>query len=169
MLIPKWLAGACAALMLLVFTWAAAVAADRNPLPFPDRNYQVFTTPSPEAKRAVIDLLGEHGSKPRFRLDTGGVERAIFWDGTIINYTHPDLYDRLGRPAAAIGLVVADPAVSALAAVHHLRDRGFRADMIEGAEPGLPIVFVTTDALNGSALVFRKHRLRMGKRPPAWE
>jgi hypothetical protein len=34
---------------------------------------------------------------------------------------------------------------------------------------GLPIVFVTTDALNGSALVFRKHQLRMGKRPPAWE
>jgi hypothetical protein len=154
----------------VVFAWSAAVAADRNPLPFPDRNYQVFTAASPEAKRAVIDLLGQHGSRPRFRLDTGEVERAIFWDGTIVNYTHPDLFERLGRPAAAMGLVVADPAASALAAVRHLRARGLQADMIEGAEPGLPIVFVTTDALNGSVLVFRKHVIRMGApQPPRWK
>jgi hypothetical protein len=169
MFIPKWIAGSFAALLLAVFAWATAVATDRNPLPFPDRNYQVFTTPSPAAQAAVIELLGEHGSRPRFRLDTDGVERAIFWDGTIVNYTHADLFDRLGRPAAAIGFVVRDPAESALDAVRHLRARGFHADLIEGAEPGLPIVFVTTDALNGSALVFRKHQLRMGQRPPAWK
>jgi hypothetical protein len=168
MYVPKSILAALLALVLLLVAWSAALATDRNPLPFPDRNYQVFTAPSPEAKATIIALLGQHGYKPRFRLDTEGVERAIFWDGTIVNYTHPDLFERLGRPAAAIGLVVGDPVASALDAVRLLRGRGFEATMIEGAEPGLPIVFVTTNALNGSVLVFRKHVLKMGSPPPAW-
>ncbi|CAN5758082.1 hypothetical protein BH23GEM6_BH23GEM6_24720 [soil metagenome] len=169
MYIPKLLLATVLGVVLLLAGWSAALATDRNPLPFPDRNYTVFTTSSPEAKATLIDLLGQHGYRPRFRLDTEGVERAIFWNGTIVNYTHPELFDRLGRPPAAIGLVVEDPVASALDAVRHLRGRGFEATMIEDAEPGLPIVFVTTDALNSSVIVFRKHVLKMGTRPPAWQ
>jgi hypothetical protein len=168
MTIPRPAVWATAAAVLILLAFTAALARDRNPLPFPDGPYQVFTASSPAAMHAMIDLLGRHGHKPRFRLDTDGVDRAILWDGTIINYTHPELFERLGRPAAAIGLVAADPVTSAMEAVTHLRDRGFQAAMIEGAEPGLPIVFVTTDALNGSVLVFRKHQLRMGRRPDPW-
>lgn len=168
MFVPKWVLIVAAVLLATTVAWTAALASDRNPLPFPDRNYQVFTATSPEAKAALIELLGQHGSTPRFRMDTDDVERAIFWDGTIINYSRPEMFERVGQPAAAIGLVVRDPAASALNAVRHLRDRGFEAAMIEGAEPGLPIVFVTTDAFNGTALVFRKHVLRMGQRPDAW-
>jgi hypothetical protein len=169
MYVPKPLLALALAGLLLLAAWSAALATDRNPLPFPDRHYQVFTTPSPEAKAAVIALLGEHGRRPRFRADSDDVERAIFWDGTIVNYTRPALFERLGRPAAGLGLVVDDPVAAALDAVRLLRGRGFEAAMIEGAEPGLPIVFVTTDALSGSVIVFRKHVLHMGATPPAWK
>jgi hypothetical protein len=169
MFIPKWIIGTVGVLIVATLAWTAALAMDRNPLPFPDRNYQVFTTPSPEAKSAVIDLFGLFGARPRFRADSENVERAIFWDGTIVNYSQPEMFQRVGEPAAAVGFVVRDPVASAMAAVRHLRDRGFQAAMIEGAEPGLPIVFVTTNALNGTALVFRPHVLRMGQRPAAWK
>jgi hypothetical protein len=168
--IPKAVLATLLALVLLLAAWTGALATDRNPLPVPDRHYPVFTTPSSAAKDAVVELLGQQGRKPRFRLDSDEVERAIFWDGTIVNYTHPELFERLGRPAAAIGFVVHDPVAAALDAVRLLQGRGFEAAMIEGAEPGLPIVFVTTDALNGSVLVFRKHVIRMGApQPPRWK
>lgn len=168
MYVPRWLLAATLALVLLVGGWSVAVAMGRNPLPFPDRNYAVFTTPSPEAQAAVIDLMRSNGVHPRFRADTPGVDRAILWDGTIINRPHPDFPAQLREAAAAIGLVASDPVVAAQEAVAMLRERGFQATMIEGAEPGLPIVFVTTDALTGSVFVFRKPMLQMGTRPPAW-
>jgi hypothetical protein len=169
MYINKWIVALAGVLLLASLAWSSALAMDRNPLPFPDRNYQVFTTPSPEAKSAVVELFGMFGARPRFRADTEDVERAIFWDGTIVNYSRPGMFHRVGEPAAAAGFVVRDPAASAMAAVRHPRERGFQAAMIEGAEPGLPIVFVTTDALTGTALVFRPHVLRMGQRPQPWK
>jgi hypothetical protein len=168
MTISKPAAVGTALAFLLLAAFSVALARERNPLPMPDRNYQVFTTSSPDAMFAVVDLLARHGHRPRFRADGEGVDRAILWDGTIINYTHPELFERLGRPAAAIGLVAADPVAAAMDAVAFFRERGYQAGMIEGAEPGLPIVFVTTDALNGSVLVFRKHVLRMGRPPERW-
>lgn len=169
MYIPKPLLAAALVLVLLLGAWTAALATDRNPLPVPDRDYSVFTTPSAEAKATIVELLGRHGRTPRYRIDSEDVERAVFWDGTIVNYTRPELFERLGRPAAAMGFVAGDPVAAALDAVRLLRGRGFEAQMIEGAEPGLPIVFVTTSALNGSVLVFRKHVLKMGPPPPRWE
>jgi hypothetical protein len=168
MRIPKPVLALFALLVVASLGWAISVASGRNPLPVPDPNYAVFTTPSVAAQHAIVDLLRSHGIRPRYRMDSDGVHRAILWDGTIVNHTAPELFERLGRPAAAIGLVDPDPAAAALRAVRSLRERGFTASMIEGAEPGLPIVFVTTDALNGSVIVIRKHRLRMGAVPPRW-
>jgi hypothetical protein len=113
MFVPKWTLLAAAVVLAAMLAWTVALAVDRNPLPFPDRNYQVFTAPSPEAKAVVIELLGHHGSKPRFRMDTENVERAIFWDGTIINYSQPEMFTRVGQPAAALGLVVRGTSVGA--------------------------------------------------------
>jgi hypothetical protein len=168
MYVPKALLAALAAGLLLAVVWGAAVSMDRNPLPFPDRGYQVFTATSPAAMNTLAELLAQHGNEPRFRIDSEQVQRAVFWDGTIVNHVAPALLEQLGGPAAALGFVVRDPAASALAAARLLRSRGFDAAVIEGAEPGLPITFVTTDALAGSVLVFRKHRLRMGQRPDRW-
>lgn len=169
MFIPLWLLAAALVLVLLVGAWSVAVAMGRNPLPFPDPNYAVFTTPSPGAQAAVIELMRRNGVPPRFRADGPRVDRAILWDGTIINRPHKDFPAHLRESGAAIGLVARDPVVAAQAAVTLLRGRGFQADLLEGLEPGLPIVFVTTDALTGSVLVFRKPILQMGVRPPAWK
>jgi hypothetical protein len=112
---------------------------------------------------------GHSASAPRPDGPTESVERAILWDGTIINCTRPELFERLGRPGSAIGLVVSDPVASARDAVRELRGRGFEATMIEEVEPGQAIVFVTTDALTSGVLAFRKHVLRLGIQPQAWK
>lgn len=168
MYIPRKVIAGLIACVLLVFGWAVAVASDRNPLPFPDRNYQVFTASSTGGLRALEELMREHGLRPRFRADTDQVERTIFSDGTIINSVHPQLLERLGSPGGAIGLVADDPVAAATAAAELLERRGFDAEVIEDAEPGLPIAFVRTDALSGAVIVFRRHMLRMGRRPAPW-
>ena len=118
--------------------------------------------------RALEEIMQLHGHDPRFRADTEGVLRTIFSNGTIINHAQPQLLATLGNPSAALGFVVQDPDASAREVAALLRSRGFQADPIHGAEPGLPIAFVRTDALSGAALVFRKHLLQMGRRPDKW-
>jgi hypothetical protein len=166
--VPRSVLAIAGLLALLFVGWTASVLANRNPLPFPDRGYQVFTATTPAAMDAIAELLRAHGNPPRFRADSDQIRRAIFWDGTIVNQVDPAVLEQLGQPAAAIGFVVRDPVVSALDAARMLRERGFEAAVIEGAEPGLPITFVATDALAGSVLVFRRHQLRMGRRPQPW-
>jgi hypothetical protein len=67
-----------------------------------------------------------------------------------------------------LGFVVPDPERAARNAAQLLEVAGFEATVIRDTEPGLPIAFVTTNALVSGALVFRKHVLKMGQRPPAW-
>lgn len=153
---------------LLVAIWAIAVARDRNPLPFPDRDYQIFTASSEAGLIALEEVMQLHGQQPRFRADSKGVQRTIFSNGTILNHTQPQLLATLGDPSGALGFVVRDPDASAREVAALLRRRGFEAESIHGAEPGLPIAFVRTDALKGTALVFRKHMLQMGRRPDKW-
>jgi hypothetical protein len=154
--------------VLLLVAWTVSLVRDRNPLPFPDRDYHVFSAKSTPALIALEALMQRHGHVPRFRVDSEEVERTIFSNGTIINRPHASMLDRLGQPSAALGFVVADPEQAAREAATLLQRHGFDARVIADAEPGLPIAFVATDALSGSALVFRKHVLKMGRKPPAW-
>ena len=153
---------------LLLALWTFALAHDRNPLPFPARDYQVFSTSSAEAQVAMEEVMMSLGQRPRFRADSPNVQRTIFASGTIINQPEPHMLASLGSPSAALGLVVDDPDATARQVAKHLQGRGFQAASIHGAEPGLPIAFVRTNALSGSVLVFRKHVLRMGAKPDAW-
>ena len=152
----------------LLGAWTLALAFDRNPLPFPDRDYQVFSASSAKALVAMEDVMQSLGQQPRFRADSPNVQRTIFASGTIINQPDPRMLEALGTPGAALGFVVEDPDATARQVVLQLKQRGFQAASIHGAEPGLPIAFVRTDALSGSVLVFRKHMLRMGAKPDAW-
>lgn len=152
----------------LLLLWAFSVARDRNPLPFPDRDYHVLSTSSLVGLVALEELMQQFGHAPRFRIDSDQVDRTVFTNGTIINYPHPDMLARLGDPAAALGFVVPDPDAAARAAIDMLQRRGFHAELVLDAEPGLPIAFVKTDALKNAALVFRKHVLKMGQKPPRW-
>ncbi|MHB1326687.1 MAG: hypothetical protein ACYC2K_00665 [Gemmatimonadales bacterium] len=166
--VPTILVVAVPLVTLLVMMWAVAVANDRNPLPFPDRDYHVFSTKSEAGLIVLEEIMQLHGHDPRFRADSDEVQRTIFSNGTIINHPQPQMLTTLGDPSAALGFVVQDPDASAREVAALLRSRGFQADAIHGAEPGLPIAFVKTDALSGSALVFRKHLLKMGARPDKW-
>lgn len=166
--VPKMALLLIGVLLVVVGGWSAAIATDRNPLPFPDRDYHVFSAATPSALVALERLMQTHGHRPRFRIDTDQVERTIFSNGTIINYPQRQLLDRLGSPAGALGFVVSDPEQAAEDAVRLFRDSGFEAEVIRDAEPGLPIAFVRTTALSGAAIVFRKHVIHMGQKPPAW-
>lgn len=153
---------------LVLIPYLVALVTDRNPLPFPDRDYHVFSTSSPSALAALEQLMREHGHRPRFRIDSEDVDRTVFSNGTIINYPRARIAGVLGNPGGALGFVVEDPDASARAAASLLGEAGFEAEVILGAEPGLPIAFVKTNALVCGAIVFRKHVLKMGKKPPAW-
>lgn len=154
--------------VLLLIAWTTSLVRDRNPLPFPDRDYHVFSAKSTLALIALEELMQLHGHVPRFRVDSDEVERTIFSNGTIVNYPREEMLAKLGAPSAALGFVVDEPAQAASETVALFRRHGFTADVILDAEPSLPIAFVTTDALSGSAIVFRKHILEMGQKPPAW-
>ena len=166
--VPVFLAILVPLVTLLLGLWTLALAYDRNPLPFPDRDYQVFSASSVEALVAMEDVMQSLGQHPRFRADSPNVQRTIFASGTIINQPDPRMFEVLGPHGAALGFVVDDPDATARQIAEQLQARGFRAASIHDAEPGLPIAFVRTDALSGSVLVFRKHMLRMGAKPDAW-
>lgn len=161
MFVPKWiLVVACGAFVLLG-AWTCLLASGRNPLPFPDHGSRIFSTPSPEAKDAIVALLARHGVKERFQADSSGILRSIMWDGTIINHAPPDVLQKLGHASASIGLVAGDPIASANDAAAFLRARGFEANVVLDAEPELPIAFVVTNATSGTVLNFRKHLIHM--------
>ena len=167
MFIPVWclvLVGLCGAAFV---SWSLLLAAGRNPLPFPDRGSRIFTAPTPEAKDSIVDLLRRFGLRERFRFESSGILRSIFWDGTIVNCASPDVLEKLGSPAASLGLVATDPEASALAAVEFLKSRGFEARVVLDVEPELPIAFVVTNALSGTVLNFRKHLIHLPRPQPA--
>lgn len=166
--VPAWLALGVVLSGLLLLAWTLALVTDRNPLPFPDRDYAVFSARSERALVAMEEVMRLHGHRPRFRIDSDEVRRTLFSNGTIINSPTPAMHAVVGDAGAAIGFVVADPDASARAVAELLRGHGFRAEPVYDAEPGLPISFVLTDAMHGTALVFRKHVLEMGARPDAW-
>jgi hypothetical protein len=166
--LPKvllWILGAAA---LGLVAWAAALASNRNPLPFPDHHYHVFSASSGKALEALERVMMSFGIRPRFRIDSENVDRTVFTNGTIINHPHPDIAARLNSPAGALGFVVPNPDEAAQRTADELRRSGFEAAVVLNAEPGLPITFVTTNALLGTAIVFRKHVLKMGPKPPSW-
>jgi hypothetical protein len=166
MFIPLWAIVLVAITFFGVVVWLGAFLRGRNPLPFPDMGSRIFTTPSPEAKAAVVALLRQHGLRERFQFNSADVHRSILWDGTIINTSGATVLAKLKSPAASIGLVATDPIASATSAAAFLRARGFGAEVVLDAEPELPIAFVVTDAFSGTVLNFRKHVLHLPRPTP---
>lgn len=166
MFIPVWVLVLALGLVAAFVGWALRAASGRNPLPFPDNGSRIFSASTPEGKAAVVELLARHGLRQRFRFDSSGIERAILWDGTIINHSPRAVLDKLGQPSSSIGLVVDDPEASAYSAAEFLQSQGFEARVVLDAEPNLPIAFVVTNALRGTVINFRKHVIHL-PRPQA--
>ncbi|WP_101927470.1 MULTISPECIES: hypothetical protein [Luteimonas] len=161
MFVPVWLVLSAVIVFVAIAAWSWLLAHGRNPLPFPDGGSRIFAAASPEARAAVVDVLARHGLRERMRVDTDSVQRSILFDGTIINASSPEVMRRVRGATSAIGLVSDDPAARAADAASLLRTRGFSAELVAHVEPGMPIVFLLTDALPGTALNFRPHVLRM--------
>lgn len=166
MFIPLWVLAVAGLLIAALVLWCTLLATGRNPLPFPDPGSRIFAAQSPEAKDAIVALLASHGLKERFLFDTAGVQRSIMWDGTIINSSSAEVSQKLGSATSSIGLVSDDPETSANSAAEFLRSRGFTAEVVLNAEPELPIAFVLTDAMPGTALNFRKHVIHLPRPKP---
>jgi hypothetical protein len=135
----------------------------RNPFPFPDFGSRIFSASSAEGKEAIVELLAIYGIKERFQANSDVVLRSIMWDGTIINFPTPEALQKLNSPAASIGLVAVDPIASAYSAVDFLHSKGFTADVILDVEPEIQIAFVSTNAMMGTILNFRKHMIHLPK------
>ena len=155
--LPKWFVALFAFLFIALFAVLTLIMQGRNPLPFPDHGSRIFSAATPEAKQAVVELLEQYGVHERFQANSGGVLRSIFYDGTIINQSSEEVLAKVGHLYSCIGLVADDPFASPRAAVDFLKQRGFSAQVVEEIEPGLPIAFVLTDALPGTAINFRPH------------
>jgi hypothetical protein len=166
MFLPLWVLAVVGGVVALFVTWALFAVNGRNLLPFPDPGSRIFAARSPAAQDALVALLATHGLRQRFWGVTPGVRRAILWDWTIISAPEPWVVEKVQGAAGSLGVVVADPERSANEAAAFLRARGFQATVVRDAEPELPIVFVVTDALLGTALNFRKHALRFPKPQP---
>lgn len=166
MFVPMWLLVVAVVCGVVLLTWSVLLALGRNPLPVPDPGSRIFAAASPEAREAVVALLARHGLRERMRVDSPQVQRSILTDGTIINCSSPDVVARVGGVTSCIGLVAADPEADAQAAAGFLRARGFAAEVVRDVEPGMPIAFVLTSAMPGTAINLRPHVLRM-PRPPA--
>lgn len=169
MFLPTWIVLLTCLVFVVLAVWTYLLATGRNPLPFPDRGSRIFTTPSPEAKDAVVALLARHGVKERFQANSSGILRSIMWDGTIINQAPPEVLQKLGHASANIGLVADDPVASANDAAEFFLARGFEAKVVLDAEPELPIAFVVTNAMSGTVLNFRKHLIHMPRPQPVRE
>lgn len=161
MFIPKWLLVVLSIVLSLIVAWTYMLASGRNPLPFPDNGSRIFAGASPQAKEAIVSLLAKHDLKARFEFNSKDVLRTIMWDGTIINYSSAAVTEKLGSATSSIGLVADDPVVSAGQAAEYLRSRGFEARVVSDAEPELPIAFVVTNAMPGTALNFRKNVMHL--------
>jgi hypothetical protein len=161
MFVPTWLVVLVVLLFVALAVWTWLLVTKRNPLPFPDPGSRIFSTPSPEAKDALVALLAHHGIKERFRADSSGILRSIMWDGTIINQSPPNVLEKLGHASASIGLVADDPVASANHAAEFLQARGFTAAVVLDAEPELPIAFVVTNVTSGTVLNFRNHMIHL--------
>ena len=163
MFVPIWVVIFLGLFLIGLVVWIGLLVSRRNPLPFPDRGSRIFSAASEAGKAAVVELLAMHGVAERFQANSDGVQRSIMWDGTIINLPSAEVSEKLGSPAASIGLVAKDPVASANAAAEFLRDRGFKADVILDVEPEIPIAFVSTDAMKATVINFRKHMIHLPK------
>ena len=166
MFISLWLLIPICLILIGVLTWAFLAVNGRNPLPFPDNGSRIFAASSVEAKDAIVEICAVYGLKERFQANTNLVKRSIMWDGTIINQSAPEVYEKLDvmsscSVSSCIGLVSDDPQADAEKAAEFLKSRGFAAKIVSDVDTELPIVFVITDAMKGTALNFRKHVIHL--------
>lgn len=172
-MIPLWLFLAVVTpltLFAFVLTFLHFV---KNPLPFPDWGNAGFVMPDTRSRQAVITLLRDFGLSPDFRVDTYDVSRAIYRSKIpfILDVTSKAAAERVGNPDSFIAIVDSNPPRAAVHAAKYLKNLGYSSNHVNDPDPNLPegkLSVVVSQAFPGKMIVFRRHILKMGGKPPAW-
>src|SRR5579864_9268374 len=82
-----------------------------GPIPIIDKGSRIYTVADEASLNSVVRVLADLGLRPRFRIFSTSIKRAVMADNvTIINCTtDSDLWKRMGMPAAALALVKRQP------------------------------------------------------------
>jgi hypothetical protein len=137
----------------------------------------IYTAADKRALNVLVRMYEEiFDLKPLRRIDSKrfGVSRALMQHNILLNYPSPENKMLLKGANGAIARKVRDPHAAAWKAVAYLWDNGFEAEILKVEDPDtLPgsMLFVSTNALPGNLLIFRKHRMKMTaekKPPPKW-
>ena len=159
-MVPLWL------FLLVCGLLVATLVYFKGPIPFRDIGHRIFLVPNDKAARAVADVLGRTADMgERFTFDSGPTHQTLLSDGgTVLMSFDEEMYDR-GLAMNGMSYAVSDPFKAAGTAVELLKQYGFKAEVHCDVDPALgdKLVLVTTDALCGAAIVFRRHVLRLGR------
>lgn len=137
-------------------------------LPFPDYGSFAFCCRDEKAKRHLVRILRQSfGMKPRFRLDTGGITRALYSSDLILNTNPPELREKLGDPGGGLILPSNDPWEDAQELEAALIVAGYQASVIVEERSLSNVCLVRNNLLVNAVIGFRKSKTKMGK-PPAW-
>ncbi len=145
----------------------------KDPLPFTDRGSWIISCKSEKAKQTAIGIFQTYGIEPRFRLDTHGTERCIFWDNSIVNFPAKNVDSILGYPTALKAFVVKDPEVEAGKIAATLKSQGFTATILpqELGYPENSLYFIKTNLVSDDEkfmFIVRKWSPDLGPMPPKW-
>ena len=136
------------------------------PVPFPDMGHRLFGVKNEYAAEVLLAILNNFepsrtGLKKSWAFDSGPTHQIVMNDRVTVFAWFDKEADNLSKNA--ISLAVDNPKLAAVIAKHALQLSGFSAELFEPAKdlPPDTLVLVETDALLGSALVFRKPFWRM--------
>ena len=192
-MVPLWL------FLLIVIPLALALLAlgflhfVANPLPFPDWGNAIFVCPDKTARYAVMYALRKLGIRPDLRIDSRLASRAFYMRRFrfIINVPENDFDKSFETQAdqswardwqemlnkfvdikAALAIVVPNPHLAAGATHCRLNECGYEGNVILDPDPDLErgaMAILTSEAMPRWGIVFRKHFIKMGPKPPKWQ
>lgn len=156
-------------ILLLIWAVVATFAALRRlPIPVPDLGSYIFPCGDEGIQEAIVSILKNvSGKKVFMEMDTDAVSRTIFIDGTIVNLSRPDVYEKMGKPAWAIALRPSkDPNAQAQTAMQILKNRNISFRYLGQFDPDVPAskmvgIQVANGTLGNAVIICRVHGKNM--------
>lgn len=142
---------------------ATLAALRKLPIPVPDLGSYIFPCGSNRIQTGLTALLEASGKHLFTTANTDSVERNIFTDGTILNVTEPEAYERIGEPAWAIALAPTKEPIAAAKITREILDAYAVKNYYIGAfDPAIPEhtmcgVLVENGLLGNILIVHRVH------------
>lgn len=147
--------------------------------PWRDEGSFIVVGSDEKQRAASLEIMEVFGKKPSYRIDSPGISRAIFDDGTILNVDKdPERLTLLGNPVAAEAFVTDNPIGKARQIAGIITSWGYNdVNIRENIEPGVPsgaIVFVESQSFRPHFVYLcRWDKVKLGggslfEEPPKW-